>query len=179
MMRPEHGFTLIELLIIMLVLLIVAMLVLPRIAITAEDARDAALSTDLKTLRRQLEVYKQQHGGKGPEVNEQGQFDLANLTNRMTDRTMPNGRLDSKGTLGPYLHEWPSNPFCDAAVAAKIKFGKALVPPRDGTTGWYFSIATRQIHVNSAKGAESVDGETDNKTPSASDISSQTATKSP
>ncbi|MHC4983619.1 MAG: type II secretion system protein [Planctomycetota bacterium] len=157
-MRLNSSFTLVEILIAVLILAIVAMLVVPRFASSSQDARDAALATDLKALRRQIELYKVQHdGGKGPEVNELGQYDLGNFVNRVTQRTTPSGALDSAGSCGPYLSEWPANPFCDSDVAKSIKFGKPETPPRDGTSGWYYSIFSRQIHVNSQQGAESVD----------------------
>ena len=37
------------------------------------------------------------------------------------------------------------------------KFGKAAVPPRDGTTGWYYSTTTSMLSANSTVGAESLD----------------------
>ena len=158
-MRACHrGFTLVEILIVMAMLAILAMIVLPKLASSSEEARDAALSTDLKTLRRQFELYKHDHNGNiGPEVNESGAFDLPNMKARLTSRTKATGELDNNGPCGPYLTEWPSNPFVAPAVAETIKSGKAVTPPRDDTSGWYFSIITRQIHVNSSEGAESVE----------------------
>ena len=153
---PE-GFSLVEVLIVVLMLAILAMIVVPQFAISQDEARDAALSTDLKAIRRQIELYRLQHGGRGPEENENGQFDTANFVNRLIGRTTPQGAIDPNGECGPYLPIWPSNPFCEAAVAEQVKFGKTNGPPRDGTSGWYFDILLRQIYPNSTEGAESLD----------------------
>jgi len=156
MERHREGFSLVEILIVVLILGILAMVVVPKFASSSYDAKDAALSTDLKSVRRQIELYTQQHRSRGPEVDEMGQLETTNFANRLTRRTTPEGALDDTGPRGPYLSEWPSNPFVDATVAQTITFGKGTVSPRNGTSGWYFSIQTRQIYVNSKEGAESV-----------------------
>lgn len=155
--RPREGFTLVETLIVVLILAILAMAVAPEFATSSQDARDAALVTDLQTVRQQLLLYKEQHNGRYPLLDPSGQQDTGSFVDRLTSRTAADGAIENTGQFGPYLTEWPSNPFCDAAVAQKINFGKLETSPRDGTSGWYFSTRTSQIYVNSKDGATSMD----------------------
>ena len=155
--RYRKGFSLVEVVIVVLILSILAMIVVPKIAVSSQEAKDAALSADLKMLRRQLEVYKQQHGGKTPDLGPTGAYDLANFLNRMTGKTQPSGAVDANGACGPYVTEWPSNPFVDESKAQSVTFGMVATSPRNGTSGWYYSLTSKQIFVNSALGAKSID----------------------
>ena len=155
--RGLGGYTFVEIMIVVLILGIIAMIVIPRVAVSSDDARNSALETDLKSARRQIEIYKLQHNGRGPESNEFGAFDPGNLIARMTGATDPSGKVSPGGVLGPYLSEWPSNPFVDSDKAQTINSGADADPPRDDSSGWYVSSTTRKLHVNSAKGALDLD----------------------
>ena len=56
------GFTLVELLIVVLVLSIIAAIVVPQLAQSSDDARVAALQTNLARLRSAIDLYYQAHG---------------------------------------------------------------------------------------------------------------------
>ena len=75
------------------------------------SALTAALSSDLQTLRSQIELYKVQHNEKFPSVDEDGRPDPANFVRRLVSRTDQDGKLSATGPLGPYLCKFPSNPF--------------------------------------------------------------------
>ena len=60
--RHAHGFTLVELLIVVIILAILAAIVVPQFADSANDARQSAFTTDLGNLRAVAELYRQQHG---------------------------------------------------------------------------------------------------------------------
>jgi len=157
MERVRSSFTLVELLIIVVILAIIGMMVLPRFTTASEEARESALLTDIQITRRQIKLYQTQHAGRLPHLNETGAEDGANFTKRLTSRTDVDGKLNPNGLMGPYLMEWPENPFSTAAVATEIKFAAASTTPRDGTTGWYYSTTTGVVSANSELGGETLD----------------------
>lgn len=157
MRRGRYAVTLVEVLIVVLILAIISMVVVPKLGSASDEARESALLTDLRTARCQIRLYATQHAGRLPHLDENGQLDTANLVNRLTKRTDIDGKLNPNGPSGPYLLEWPDNPFCPASVSQKIQFGTAPTPPRDGTSGWYYNTNTGIVSPNSTMGGESLD----------------------
>jgi|GEM_PF-978695 len=155
--HKDFGFSLIEILIVVVLLSILAMIVVPHVSSASADARQNALLQDTRTLRSQIELYAAQHGGRLPHLDENGAMDTANFTNRLLSKTTESGKLDSGGSLGPYLLTWPKNPFCEGPTASEVKFGKIAAPPRNGQSGWYYSVTTGVISPNSTRGAEELD----------------------
>ncbi len=151
------GFTFVEVMIVVAILAIIAMAAMPRFADSANDARESALVTDLKTVRHQIDVYRAEHNGRGPEFDEGGVLNTTDFVFKMIFKTTREGELDSTSTLGPYLPEWPANPFCTEATAKKVNFGSDPAPPRDGTSGWYYDTVRGKLFVNSFQGAEAYD----------------------
>jgi prepilin-type N-terminal cleavage/methylation domain-containing protein len=157
MRYPDAGFTLVEILICLLILAILAMAAIPRLVDASNDTRETALVTDLQAARTQIQLYRSRHRGRGPEFNEGGAMDTANFVARMTSRTDVNGALNPKGEYGPYLPAWPSNPFVEGPAAQAIQFNSNARPPRQGETGWYYSLSTGMLYANSTKGGEEYD----------------------
>ncbi len=151
MHQDRRAFSLVELMIVAVMLGIMAMIVIPKYSSSADDTRESALGVDYASARRQLELYKHQHGGRCADTNEFGARDTANFINRMTGRTTFEGKLDANGEFGPYLMEWPENPFVDGAASTQVKFGKNPIA-RDGTTGWYYAWGTQKLYINSTQG---------------------------
>lgn len=148
--RAGHGaFTLIELLIVVLLLITIAAIVVPRFLSASQDARGSRLLSDLQTVRSQVEIYKSEHNGRGPHLDEKGELDTEHFAERLTGKTYPSGQLSKYGPCGPYLHEWPENPLVDRFVRSAVMFGWASVPPRDGTSGWYYNLDTCLLYPNS------------------------------
>lgn len=58
----RNAFTLIEILIVVVILGILAAVVVPQFTNAADDANDAAVRTQLQTLRGQIELYRAQIG---------------------------------------------------------------------------------------------------------------------
>jgi type II secretion system protein G len=58
----RKAFTLIEILIVVVILGILAAVVVPQFTNAADDANDAAVRTQLQTLRGQIELYRAQIG---------------------------------------------------------------------------------------------------------------------
>jgi len=156
--NQRRGLTLVEVIIVVMVLLILAMVIVPRVLNASDDAKESQLVTDIQTLRRQIDLYKLQHGGKGPHLNERNRNRNNQIVDRMTGRTDADGRLNPDGACGPYLKEWPANPFiADEDRARRIQVGTRARPPRRDRYGWYYNRNTCLVYANSRTGGESLD----------------------
>ena len=153
----ERGYALLEIVIIMLVLAVVASTVGPRVVVASYTWRNSRLKSHVEDIRQQIQKYKADHGGQGPHLNEVGQIDGRNLIARLTNTTYPNGKISKFGSCGPYMGEWPGNPFCEEARDRTIKLGLAERPPRDDSTGWYYNVYSCLVSPNSAEGAHGLD----------------------
>ena len=148
------GFTLVEILIVVVILGILAMIVIPKYASATTEAKEATVTADLQSIQRQIDRYKVDHSGRGPELTPTGVQDPANFAARLTGRTDTTGALVSTGSHGPYLPDMPDNPFStNPKVASLVKVGKAALSPRDETTGWFFEAISQKIMPNSKTGA--------------------------
>jgi prepilin-type N-terminal cleavage/methylation domain-containing protein len=159
--RHERGFTLVELLIVVIILAILAAIVVPQFADSANDARQSAYSTDLGNLRAVVELYRQQHGAypgavaasAGTCVNGSAvaaavgaaSFDaqLANYTN--TAGQACTGFDATQFRFGPYLREGiPSNPLGTSNTVTVVTAG-TLGLSSGGTGGWRFDAITGEL----------------------------------
>ena len=64
----RRGFTLIEILIVVVILGILAAVVVPQFTNAADDANDAAVRSQLQTLRGQIELYRAQNTPSDPSL---------------------------------------------------------------------------------------------------------------
>ncbi len=62
----KQGFTLIEILIVVIILGILAMVLIPQIGASTDDARINTLRTNLTAMRSSIEIYYAQHDGIYP-----------------------------------------------------------------------------------------------------------------
>ena len=147
MNRNNKGFTLVEILIVVIILGILAAVVIPQFTEASNDARAAAMASDLQTVRSQVELYKVQHLEQTPDLNELGAADTPNFTARLTDKTDQDGKIDAAGVYGPYLHKFPTNPFISGDTADEVTFG-VVACPGDGASGWYFRTDTGKFSPN-------------------------------
>jgi hypothetical protein len=128
---------------------------------SCRDASESALRSDLQTVRSQIELYKVQHLEHGPHevIAGDGRWtaDPRNFVRRLTKRTgacgriMPEGDAPSDYPYGPYLSEFPSNPFA-TADAAGVEIGTAQTP--DGDPGWFFNTQTGEFSANHPEGED-------------------------
>ncbi|MFQ5410763.1 MAG: type II secretion system protein [Phycisphaerae bacterium] len=124
----RNAFTLVELLIVVIILGILAAVVIPQFSDASTDARVSSLTTNLATIRGQIEFYKLQHNGNYPNLTVPVPF-----ADAMTKKTDVGGGLNAVGKYGPYLQAIPMNPFTNTNTIT-------------GTAGsgaaWYYDEAT-------------------------------------
>ncbi len=94
----RRGFTLIEILIVVVILGILAAVVVPQFTNASEDANDAAVRSQLQTLRGQIELYRAQVGSD-PDLLTAGWDDMIE---------------------GNYLMVEPKNPLTESATSGSI-----------------------------------------------------------
>jgi prepilin-type N-terminal cleavage/methylation domain-containing protein len=165
--RVERGFSLVELLIVVIILAILAAIVVPQFANTANDARGSAADSSLAGMRSAVELYKQQHGaypgaqaatgGTCPAGSAAG-TGAANsnqaFTDQLTRYTNITGQsctgTDATYNLGPYLRAVPVNPKNNLATV-QILTGAVLgaLPAPDNSHGWIFNVVTGEMAADS------------------------------
>ena len=124
--KRKSGFTLVELLIVVIILGILAAVVVPQFSGASEDAKEAAVMTNLQTLRGAIEMYYVQHNDTYPGTIG-GASNWANFITHLTTQTDVNGDPDTK--YGPYIRsKMPRNPFKrkDRRLGALLVEFKAL-----------------------------------------------------
>jgi prepilin-type N-terminal cleavage/methylation domain-containing protein len=147
------AFTLVEVLIVVMILVILAMIVVPRMTSATTDAKESAMLTDIQTLQRQYFRYRTDHKGRGPQFGSKGEYDTGNFIQRLTGRTDQSGALSAAGKFGPYVLEWPPNPFVSNSKVAAALIIDTGSPLRDNASGWFFDLRTEKFWPNSKQGA--------------------------
>ena len=166
-LKNQSGFTLIEMLIVVIVLGILAMIIVPQISVSTDDARLSTLQTNLGSLRSAIELYFHQHGAyPGAKKTDGTSVDTANaaeastaFVDQLTKYTEASGKADGDSTAltapvyGPYLKTTtlPTNPFnvkdgvtCDITTT-DVTTRTAV--PGDGTA-WKFYVKTGVLIAN-------------------------------
>lgn len=144
--KTANRFSFLELLIVVTLLAILGATLVPQFTAAHEDARQAAVAEDLDRFRRQLDLYRTQHGHWPAE----GTNSEAQLIKQLRSRTTSTGVVHEDGKYGPYLiGEIPANPFNHS--------NKVLVVPGplkphqfdgQGVYGWAYSSTTGEFRVN-------------------------------
>ena len=142
--QRNKGFTLVEILIVVIILGILAAIVIPQFTNASTDARRNSLTSQLQTLRSQLELYKLQHRDTAPT--------LANFWTAMTTKTNESGAAPTgtEDSFGPYLQNVSVNPLTNQSTVAATA---------SATTGWVYDATAGTIRGVNKAGVVSDDGE--------------------
>ena len=143
--RKQQGFTLVELLIVVIILGILAAVVIPQFNTAAGESKEAALASNLATVRQAIEMYKVQHDDAFPSG--------ANNLEALTSATDIDGTINAAGLYGPYLrNSFPKNPI-DATAAVSAVDPMPGAP--DGNGGWIYDTGTGEFRANVANAGPS------------------------
>ncbi|MFQ5415160.1 MAG: type II secretion system protein [Phycisphaerae bacterium] len=130
-----RGFTLVEIMIVVIILGILGAIVVPQFSSASSDAQAAALSSNLQTMRGQIELYKAQHNGNYPPY--------ATFTNVMTLYSDVNHNTSATKTgayiYGPYILAIPPNPYDSSNVVDNVD---------DNDGGWYYDQTTGNFRTD-------------------------------
>jgi len=136
-MKAKSGFTLVEILIVVVILGILAAIVIPQFTDASSEARLSSLTSDLQTMRSQIELYKIQHSDDLPGAG------TATFVQAMTGQTDINGAVGTD--FGPYLQKIPTNPF-NTFDTVDVEAGSTNLG--SGDTGWHFDSTTGAFHAD-------------------------------
>jgi general secretion pathway protein G len=145
----RKGFTLVEILIVVIILGILAAIVIPQFTNASQDARRSSMTSQLQTLRSQVELFKLQHHDAYPTTD--GEIASAWSWDKLTAKTAPDKAAAASSAVdavGPYLQQQTINPLVPAAAGAVVTTVDAdpaagSAAPAD--SGWVFSKATGKM----------------------------------
>ena len=157
-----QGFTLVELLIVVIILAILAAIIVPQFATSTDDAKAAALQSNLANIRSAIEFYYQEHGeypgrniatgatcGVGAAVaagaaNSEEAF-IAQMTRYTNDAGLACTGKDATFKYGPYLKgAIPDNPEGSTNTITVVSAG--VLGLASGTTGgWRYDTVTGEF----------------------------------
>ena len=153
----QSGFTLIEMLVVVIILGILAMIIVPQITVSTDDARLNTLQTNLGTVRGAIELYAAQHNNHypGKKVHTDGTDvgdDAAARTAFLAQMTLYSNALGVTSStknaafpFGPYIklgpNTLPENEYAASADVAcdydqnDLSAARAVVA---GGAGWQY-----------------------------------------
>ncbi|MBI5755550.1 MAG: prepilin-type N-terminal cleavage/methylation domain-containing protein [Nitrospirae bacterium] len=167
-LRNKKGFTLVELLVVVIILAVLAAIVIPQLRSSSQEAKVAALDTDLSSIRSAIELYYHQHNNTYPGVimshDGTGHADEEEaFVKQLTYCSSANGNTTatcSATTYGPYLKKAvPKNPLPNNATttdvqAAGVNVNTAILTLGTATAsdatakGWFFVRQTGEFFAN-------------------------------
>lgn len=151
----KSGFTLVEILIVVIILGILAAIVIPQFTNASQDARKSSLTSQLQTIRSQIELYKLQHLDQSPTgLNTAGKIAGATAFAEMVSKTDKDHTVNVSGAFGPYLQATPNNSlasFSDVFVVTT----DATPGAASGSTGigWVYNKTNGKFWATDTDGA--------------------------
>ncbi len=163
-LKNHNGFTLIEMLIVIIVLGILAMIIIPQITVSTEDAKVNTLKTNLSAMRNALELYYHQHNEQYPgakSITGGTPADAAAAATafeqQLAQYTEIDGTVSDTKTAaakyGPYIKggKLPANSFDpdeDDDVTCDITTATITTRTPSGTEAWKFFTITGVLIAN-------------------------------
>jgi type II secretory pathway pseudopilin PulG len=139
MNSKKTVFTIVKILIVVVMLGILGACVVPefRCCGNRSGAVLSNMTTNLQSIRAQLELYKKHHKGAYP----------TDITAQLTKKTDSDGTINASGAYGPYLYQFPANPY----VRDPVQAVKTTGAPGEG---WDYDPATGVFRFN----ADAIEG---------------------
>ena len=143
MRSGKANWTLIDGVLVTVVAAIVTAVAVPLIERGSQEATRSAALENLRGLRAQLELYRTEHGGRTPVVNNGTLPQLVRPTNAQ-------GELGERGRrfpLGPYLQGgMPANPYTGRSIVTE----SAVFPfaATSGNGGWLYHPPTGSVALD-------------------------------
>jgi general secretion pathway protein G len=160
--KQAKGFTLVELLIVVIILAILAAIIVPQFSASTNDAKAAAMQSNLANMRSAIEFYYQEHGeypganiatgatcGSGTAVasgaaNSEAAL-IAQLTRYTNDAGLACTGKDATFKYGPYLKgAIPDNPEGTSNTITVVSAG-ILGLSSGATGGWRYDTVTGEF----------------------------------
>jgi type II secretory pathway pseudopilin PulG len=143
-------------LIVIVILGVLAMVIIPQISTSTDDAKLNTLRTNLSTMRNAVELYYAQHNSIYPGAALGGAADAATaFVQQLTQYTSADGSIsavkDGTHKFGPYIKggSLAMNPFNELSdVLVDTTENDITVRAADGTTGWKFYAVTGVLMAN-------------------------------
>jgi general secretion pathway protein G len=147
----KGGFTLVEILIVVIILGILAAIVIPQFTSASQDARKNSLTSQLQTLRSQIELYKLQHLDQLPSTLVGGTPAWDQLINK-TNAAGTTGTTTAF-PFGPYLQSAPTNSLNGKSAMLVVTADQTLGGALTGGTdkGFVISSSNGKVWGVSAK----------------------------
>lgn len=154
--KRRAAFTLIEMLIVIVILGILAMIIIPQVSTSTDDAKLNTLRTNLGAMRSAVELYYAQHNGAYPGAVLGGAATPAEaFVQQLTRYTDAAGTIGATKTAvikyGPYIKgtSLPQNPFNDLnTVVVDTTTANITVKAGSGVGGWKFYALTGVLMAN-------------------------------
>ncbi len=148
--RGRAAFTLIEMLIVIVILGILAVVIIPQISSSTDDAKLSALRTNLNAMRNAVEIYYAQHNSIYPGAVLGGAASASEaFVQQLTRYTDVAGNVatvkDATFKYGPYIKGGAlgMNPFNNRNdVTVDTAQADITVKASSGATGWKFYAKT-------------------------------------
>ncbi|HVT88405.1 MAG TPA: type II secretion system protein [Tepidisphaeraceae bacterium] len=150
------GFTLVEILIVVIILGILAAIVIPQFTNASQDARKNSLTSQLQTIRGQLELAKLQHRDV---VSASLTTGGATAWDQLTTKTNDDYTTTGTPNFGPYLNASPVNSLNGGTATVVIASGAeptfgASVSGGSTSTGWVYHVPTGKIFATTKSGTK-------------------------
>ena len=141
----NKGFTLVEILIVVVILGILAAIVIPQFTSASEAANLSSATTQLQSIRSQLELYQLQHNGNYPPSTSSDAF-----WEQLTSETDDLGTVVTDGSgFGPYLPKRVQNPLNNNSsdIVTVADTATTFAASGSNTAGFAYQASTGEIRA--------------------------------